>query len=166
VAKAGDYPEWVGRTNGRGVPDRAVVVLGTVAALLAAVGGLTTLVEAASLVFLLTFSVVGAIAWRRRIGRRPVAAAGCLTAGAAALVLTGRLALEAPVALAALVAFVAVTLVAHSIARHTLSRTGGSSVIGTPRLVIDSSFTHRKRRRHPNGSGGRRQVNALVRGTS
>ena len=33
VAKAGDYPEWVGRTNGRGVPDRAVVVLGTVAAL-------------------------------------------------------------------------------------------------------------------------------------
>ncbi len=122
MAKAGDYPEWVGRTNGRGVPDRAVVVLGTVAALLAAVGGLTTLVEAASLVFLLTFSVVGAIAWRRRIGRRPVAATGCLTAGAAALVLTGRLALEAPVALAALVAFVAVTLVAHSIARHTLSR--------------------------------------------
>lgn len=113
VARAGDYPAWVGRTNGRGVPDRAVIGLGAVAALLAAVGGLTTLVEAASLVFLLTFAVVGAIAWRQRIGRRPVAVVGCLAAGMAGLALTGRLALEAPLALAALVALVAVTLIAQ-----------------------------------------------------
>lgn len=113
VAVAGDYPAWVGRTNERGVPDRAVIVLGVVAAVLAAFGGLTTLVEAASLVFLLTFSVVGGIAWRQGIGHRPVAVAGCLMAGVAALVLTGRLALESPWALAALVALVAVTMIAQ-----------------------------------------------------
>lgn len=103
----------MGRTNGRGIPDRAVIGLGAVAALLAAVGGLTTLVEAASLVFLLTFAVVGAIAWRQRIGRRPVAVVGCLAAGMAGLALTGRLALEAPLALAAFVALVAATLFAQ-----------------------------------------------------
>ncbi|GGG69592.1 hypothetical protein GCM10011374_37550 [Kocuria dechangensis] len=111
IAQAGDYPGWVGHTNGHQVPDRAVVLLGATAALLAAVGGLTTLVEAASLVFLVTFGVVGAIAWHQRIGHRAVAVLGCLFTGAAALVLTGRLALETPLALAALVGLVAVTLV-------------------------------------------------------
>jgi amino acid transporter len=110
VAAHGQYPALLGRTNRRGAPYAAVLLLGSVAALLAVVGGLSTLVEAASLVFLVTFAIVCATAWRQRVGWRPGAAAGAVSAMGAAVVLTGRLAVEAPLALAGLAAAVALTL--------------------------------------------------------
>lgn len=120
IGDAGDYPGWIRRTNSRNVPDRAVMVLGGAALLLAVIGGLTSLVEAASLVFLVTFSVVGLIAWRQHIGRRWLGLLGCLSAGAAAAVLTVRLAMNNPIALGVLIAFLALTAVAQpKVARRT-----------------------------------------------
>ena len=58
VAEDGESPAARDHKNAAGIPDRAVIVLGSAAAVLAAVGTLTTLVEAASLTFLFTFFVV------------------------------------------------------------------------------------------------------------
>ena len=52
VAEDGELPAAMDHKNAAGIPDRAVIVLGGAAAVLAAVGTLTTLVEAASLTFL------------------------------------------------------------------------------------------------------------------
>lgn len=111
VASHGQLPQSLGRSNAHGSPSGAVLVLGGAAAVLAAVGGLTTLVEAASLVFLATFSTVCAIAWWQRVGGRTVTALGALATAAAALVLTWRLAAESPEALAFLLVVVVLSYV-------------------------------------------------------
>lgn len=118
VARNREYPAWVGRTNSRGSPFAAVLALGGLAAVPAALGGLTTLVEAASLVFLATFGAVCAIAWQQRVGWRTGAGIGALAAALAALALAGRLALEAPWVLAGLAAVAAAAIAA----RRTVQR--------------------------------------------
>ncbi len=100
VADDGELPASLEHKNGAGVPDRAVIGLGVMAALLAAVGTLTTLVEAASLAFLITFGVVGGLAFRQRTGSRWVTGLGALGAAAASVALILRLAETEPIALA------------------------------------------------------------------
>ncbi|HSO21250.1 MAG TPA: APC family permease, partial [Desulfosarcina sp.] len=58
VAEDGELPAVLDHKNRNGIPDRAVIGLGGFAAVLAAVGSLGILVEAASLAFLFTFAVV------------------------------------------------------------------------------------------------------------
>ena len=83
VAEDGELPATLDHENQRGIPDRAVIGLGTAAAVLAAVGTLTTLVEAASLAFLFTFAVVCGLAFRQRAGLRVLTGWGALAATAA-----------------------------------------------------------------------------------
>ena len=85
--------------NREGIPDRAVVGLGTAAAVLAAVGTLTTLVEAASLAFLFTFAVVCGLAFRQRAGVRAVTGLEALAATATSVALVVRLLETEPLAL-------------------------------------------------------------------
>ena len=95
--------------NRRDIPDRAVVLFGSLAGLLAISGSLSTLVETASLVFLLTFGLVNLIAVRQIRHRRwlPVMS---LSVGSVVLVLLlGRLMVTAPVSLALL--FVCLALI-------------------------------------------------------
>lgn len=108
VAENGELPAALHHKNGAGVPDRAVIGLGAVAAVLAAVGNLTTLVEAASLAFLFTFAIVGGLAFRQRAGLRFVTAAGALAAGAAAIALIIRLIRTDPLAIVLLALLVLV----------------------------------------------------------
>jgi amino acid transporter len=70
VVQYGELPASLDHKNTFGVPDRAVVLLGTMGGVLAAVGTLTTLVEAASLAFLFTFTVVCGLAFFQRAGNR------------------------------------------------------------------------------------------------
>jgi len=99
VAGDGELPAGLEHENGAGVPDRAVIGLGVMAGLLAAVGTLTTLVEAASLAFLFTFAVVGGLAFHQRTGSRWVTGSGALGAAAASVALILRLAETEPIAL-------------------------------------------------------------------
>jgi amino acid transporter len=99
VAAAGELPEVLTHRNRAGAPDRAVLVLGLLAALFATVGNLGDLVESASLAFLVTFAVVSALAFVERTGSRALTALGALGAFAAAGALAVRLASEAPLAL-------------------------------------------------------------------
>ncbi|MFI9654526.1 APC family permease [Guyparkeria sp. GHLCS8-2] len=99
VAEDGELPGALDHKNSAGIPDRAVVLLGTSAAVLAAVGTLTTLVEAASLSFLFTFAVVCGLAFLQRAGLRVVTGFGALAGGAASVALVVRLIQTDPLAL-------------------------------------------------------------------
>lgn len=113
VAEDGELPSWVDHRNQHDVPDRALLTLGGLAAVLAATLGLTALVEAASLVFLLTFAVVNVVALRVFDERRWLAGLGAAGAGSALVVLTVRLVSDHPVALGVLVAVIAAATLAR-----------------------------------------------------
>ncbi len=120
VARDGELPEAAGHTNAAGVPDRAVIVLGTLAAALAVLGSLAALVEAASLAFLFTFTVVCGLAFRSGAGTRALTGAGALAAGAATVALIVRLVRTDPWALAALAVLVVIAVgVRPIVLRHT-----------------------------------------------
>lgn len=114
VSEAGELPRFLGARNSRDVPARAVVTLGALAAVLAAVGGLSQLVEAASLTFLVTFATVNVIAFRRIERRRWIPLSGAVGATGAAAALMLRLARNEPVSLAAVAAVAAAAFLLRS----------------------------------------------------
>jgi len=122
VARDGDLPSSLAATNDRGLPARAIVVLGAAGTVLAAVGSLGQLVEAASLTFLVTFAGVNALAAIRLPEHRLVTVLGALGAGGAAVLATGRLALEAPLSLALLATLVIVAVLVRPLVRHDAGR--------------------------------------------
>jgi amino acid transporter len=87
VAKEGELPANLHQKNQSGVPNRSVIWLGVAAAILAAIGTLTTLVEAASLAFLFTFTIVCGLAFHQKTGLRIITGFGALAGGAAAIAL-------------------------------------------------------------------------------
>lgn len=113
VASAGELPAWLDHRNNRSIPDRAVLTLGAAAGVLAMVGSLLELVEAASLAFLVTFTVVCWLSYHRRVGNRFLTGAGTTGAAAATVALVVRLALNNPVSLIAFGALVLLAFVAR-----------------------------------------------------
>jgi len=99
VAEDGELPAALEHKNAEGIPDRAVILLGTAAAVLAAVGTLNALVEAASLSFLFTFAVVCGLAFLQRAGLRVVTGFGALAGATASVALIVRLISTDPLAL-------------------------------------------------------------------
>lgn len=99
VAEDGELPALLDHKNKAGIPDRAVVGLGVVAAVLATVGTLTTIVEAASLTFLFTFTVVCGLAYYQRAGMRVMTGFGTLAGVAAMVALVIRLVQTNPLTL-------------------------------------------------------------------
>ncbi len=99
VAEDGELPTALNHKNAAGIPDRAVILLGTAAAVLAAVGTLASLVEAASLSFLFTFTVVCGLAFRQRAGLRVITGFGALAGAATSVALIVRLISTDPLAL-------------------------------------------------------------------
>ncbi len=87
VAENGELPAAMGHKNAVDIPDRAVIVLGAAAAALAAVGTLTTLVEAASLTFLFTFVVVCGLAFHEGAGARGITGFGAIAGASASVAL-------------------------------------------------------------------------------
>ena len=99
VAEDGELPAALDHENAAEVPDRAVIGLGTLAAVLAVIGTLTTLVEAASLAFLFTFAVVCGLAFREQVGQRLITGFGAVAGTAASVALVVRLIRTEPLAL-------------------------------------------------------------------
>jgi amino acid transporter len=99
VTRKGELPAAVDHENRFGIPDRAVLALGIMAAAFAALGTLSGLVEAASLAFLCTFSIVGALAFHAHAGSRWITGFGALSSASAAIALIDRLRSSEPVGL-------------------------------------------------------------------
>jgi amino acid transporter len=110
VAMDGELPASFDHKNKAGIPDRAVIGLGAFSALLAVIGTLSTLVEAASLAFLFTFSVVCGLAFDERVGNRSITGLGVLLGAAATVTLIVRLVSSDPLSLAFLVALIAIAV--------------------------------------------------------
>jgi amino acid transporter len=106
VAKDKELPAALDHKNAQGIPDRAVILLGAAAALLAALGTLDSLVEAASLAFLFTFCVVCGAAFWQRAGWRVVTGSGAVAAALACGALMIRLVQTDPMSLGLIAALV------------------------------------------------------------
>ena len=110
VAADRELPPSLAKTNAHGVPARAVVIIGAAGTVLAAIGTLGGLVEAASLTFLVTFTGVNVLAAARLRSWRAVAMAGAAGAAIAAAVAAWRLGRTQPVSLASLGALVVIAV--------------------------------------------------------
>lgn len=99
VADAGQLPAILAHRNSAGIPSRAVIILAVSAAMLAAIGTLASLVEAASLAFLFTFAVVSGLAFHQKAGARVVTGFGALAGSGAFVALIIRLVRTDPMAL-------------------------------------------------------------------
>ncbi len=83
VSKKNDLPEQLGKKNKSGMPYYAIILISGLAALMAMIGSLETLVDAASLIFLFTFGIVNLLAFLQKVKYRFLCLAGslcCLTA--------------------------------------------------------------------------------------
>lgn len=78
VAQDGDLPQRFASRNSSGAPSLAVLLIAGLALALALLGGLDGLVSGASLVFLLVFATLNAMAWREKVGRRWITAPGMI----------------------------------------------------------------------------------------
>ncbi len=110
ISKKGELPGWFRHKNKNDIPDRSVILIGCLAGLLAVVGSLSSLVEAASLVFLITFSTVNFLAWKKLKKRRWIPMVGIVVAGLIGLALLFRLIVTKPVALGGLI-FIALLVI-------------------------------------------------------
>ncbi len=125
VAGDGELPSALEHRNRAGVPDRAVMGLGVLAAALAAVGSFSILVEAASLAFLFTFSAVCVLAFRQRAGKRLITGPGAVAGSAATVALVVRLARTGPLALLFLALLVLLAVLGRPVLLHYLPGSGG-----------------------------------------
>ncbi len=92
VASDGDLPERMAKRNAEGSPYWGVLVISALALLLAVIGGLSSLVSAASVVFLIVFGTLNALAWQHNVGRRFITVPGTFGAFGSVIVLVLHLA--------------------------------------------------------------------------
>ncbi|HMU46141.1 MAG TPA: APC family permease [Chitinophagaceae bacterium] len=78
VAEKKDLPGKLATENKSSIPYFAIILIAAMAALLAIIGSLATLVDAASLIFLLTFGIVNFIAFIQKVKYRFLCLAGSL----------------------------------------------------------------------------------------
>lgn len=103
IAADGEFPKWMEHQNSNNVPDRAIILIGILAALLAVTGSLSTLVEAASLVFLFTFGTVNLIAIKKLDCHTWIPWTGITLSAVIMIFLISRLIFIEPVALCILI---------------------------------------------------------------
>lgn len=75
VANENELPNWFGHTNANGMPDRTIILIGALAATFSMFGSLSSLVEAASLIFLITFGFVNIIGFKELKALKKIVAA-------------------------------------------------------------------------------------------
>ncbi len=126
VAEDGELPAWFDHRNDNDVPGRAVLVIGIGAGILAVVGSLAALVEAASLVFLVAFAVVNITAVREKVDRRWVPTLALAVGAVVGVVLVVRLATTKPIALGLImVVFVLAIIARPAVLRHVSTEPAG-----------------------------------------
>lgn len=88
VAKKKDLPDIFVKENKQNIPKYAVIMIATIAAALAIIGSLGSLVDAASLIFLFTFGIVNYISFSQRVKLRMLSLFGALACAIAIVLAT------------------------------------------------------------------------------
>src|SRR5680860_832763 len=78
VAKKKDLPHIFVKENEANIPYYAIIIMAGLAAVLAAIGSLSTLVDAASLIFLITFAAVNYISFQQKMKYRILSLIGSI----------------------------------------------------------------------------------------
>jgi amino acid transporter len=78
VAKKKDLPHLFVKENEANIPYYAIIIMAGLAAILATIGSLSTLVDAASLIFLITFAIVNLISYQQKVKYRMVSLIGAV----------------------------------------------------------------------------------------
>lgn len=78
VARKKDLPNIFVKENQANIPFYAIIIMAGLSAVLASIGSLSTLVDAASLIFLITFAIVNYISYRQKIKYRLVSLLGSI----------------------------------------------------------------------------------------
>ncbi len=113
VAEKKDLPKKLSKENQSGITYIAILIIAGSAALLAIIGSLGTLVDAAGLIFLLTFGIVNLIAFLKKISYRIISLIGAI-ACLIAIVLAGYEQFQKnPIPLIILVSAIVIILIAQ-----------------------------------------------------
>lgn len=111
VAKKKDLPSLLGIENKSHIPYYAIMIIAGLASALAAVGSLGTLVDAASLIFLITFGTVNFIAYQQKVKYRFVCLAGTFGCMIAIVLSAYKQVQTKPIPLAVIVALILIAVV-------------------------------------------------------
>ncbi|WP_439881049.1 APC family permease [Pontibacter sp. MBLB2868] len=111
VAKKKDLPPSLAKENKSHIPYYAIMIIAGLAAALAAVGSLGTLVDAASLIFLITFGTVNFIAYQQKVKYRLVCLAGTFGCMIAIVLSAYKQVQTKPIPLAVIVALILIAVV-------------------------------------------------------
>lgn len=107
ISKKGELPKWFKHTNSNDIPDRAVILIGSIAGFLAILGSLSDLVEAASLIFILTFGIVNWLCYKEGDAKKWIPLLGLVIAAITLLALLIRVAISKPYALVGILLIIA-----------------------------------------------------------
>lgn len=110
VAKKKDLPDLLAKENKANVPYYAILLISGLAAVLAAIGSLGALVDAASLVFLLTFGIVNLIAYRQKVKFRYFSLIGFISCAVAILLSSWKQIQDKPIPLISIVVLILLAL--------------------------------------------------------
>ncbi len=116
VANDGELPELIAQKNDKGIPHKAVIIIGGLSAILAAIGSLANLVEAASFIFLLTFGIVNLTAYAEVKSDKLIAIFGAVGSLISSIVLLWRFINRSPI----VIFFLLILLSSVSIGRYYL----------------------------------------------
>ncbi len=110
IAGDGELPEAFEKQNGNGIPARAIIILGIFAAIIAVTGSLSTIVEAASLIFFFAFGTVNILAFRHIDEHKWIPLTALILGALIALTLVARLYFTAFFALSMIIGLVLIII--------------------------------------------------------
>jgi amino acid transporter len=111
VAKKRDLPHLFVKENHANIPYYAIIIMGVLASFLATIGSLSALVDAASLIFLITFAVVNFICYQQKMKYKILSLIGSVACLIAIVLTSYEQLLKQPIPLLIILVFVIFALI-------------------------------------------------------
>lgn len=111
VAKKKDLPHLFVKENDANIPYYAILIMAGLAAVLESIGSLSTLVDAASLIFLITFAIVNFISYQQKMKYRIISLIGSIACLIAIILSSYKQFQERPIPLIIILVFVFLALI-------------------------------------------------------
>ncbi|MDA3892563.1 MAG: APC family permease [Salinivirgaceae bacterium] len=111
VAKKKDLPHIFVKENNANIPYYAIIIMAGLAAVLATIGSLSMLVDAASLIFLITFAIVNFISYQQKMKYRILSLIGSIACFIAILLSSYEQFQNRPIPLIIILVFIIFTLI-------------------------------------------------------
>lgn len=122
VAEKKDLPKKLAKENQSGIPYVAILIIAGAAALLATIGSLATLVDAAGLIFLLTFGIVNLIAFLKKVSYRFLSLIGAIACLIAIVLAAYEQFQKNPIPLIILISAVVIIVIAQPFITKVISK--------------------------------------------